>query len=491
MLYFACKMRSYPAQLGRGELQLLFMKKILTLAGFRLIAFAAALLVLPGCNKQQGPSAQKTLPVERSADTNSFQQVASHLEAGGDLYLYLSTQQLLEGLSTRIGGFQQVIGAIPNLEAEQREKVEKVFQIITNLVKASGIESVSGFGVSSIAREANFYHTKAMLHHYPGKGAGFLWTMFGQKPHALDTLDMLPATTAMAVSGDLDVRMLWSVIKAQVAQAGLPQADEVLGKLPQMFEGATGLNWDQVLDSLGGEYGFVVTLDESKKISIPLPNGETLEVPDPGLMLILKVKNDTIFNRIDAALKQTGQQILATDKPDMKMRTLALPLPLPIQLRPTVATGQGYLFVASTDSLIEQVLGVKAGQKPGLKATEEFRRVAKDVQTQGNSFSFVSQRFGQTVLKLQRQAMQMNPAFSGAQTEWLQSMLGAERAGFTYSVSANTDEGWLVTGNGNQHPAKLFLASAVVPVAIVSAVAIPAFVKARQAAERKAHEQQQ
>ena len=87
--------------------------------------------------------------------------------------------------------------------------------------------------MSSIARETNFYHSKVVLHHYPGKGSGFLWNMFGQKPHALDGLNLLPATTALATFSDLDAPMLWSVIQKQVAQSGFPQAEELLNKLPE------------------------------------------------------------------------------------------------------------------------------------------------------------------------------------------------------------------------------------------------------------------
>ena len=124
--------------------------------------------------------------------------------------------------------------------------------------------------MSAIARETNFYHSKVFLHHYPGKGSGFLWNMFGQKPHALDGLSLLPASTALATFTDLDAPMLWSVIQKQVAQSGFPQAEEMLNKLPDGFEKATGLKWDKVLASLGGEFGFAVTLDDTKMIPIPL-----------------------------------------------------------------------------------------------------------------------------------------------------------------------------------------------------------------------------
>jgi len=268
----------------------------------------------------------------------------------------------------------------------------------------------------------------------------------------------------------------------------LPQADELLNKLPQAFEQATGLKWDRVLASLGGEFGFAVMLDDTKVVSIPVPGeGDQLQIPEPALMIVAKVKDDTIFNRIDQALDQNaGQMIVKTDKPGLKMRTWPLPLPLPFQLRPTVAAAEGYLFIANTDAIIQEVLAVKAGQKPGLKSTQEFQRLAKDVPVQGNCFSFTSQRFGQTMVKVVQQALQKFADPSGSKAPWQQALLTSQKPAVSYMVAANTDEGWLVVANGNQHAAKLLAVGAAVPVGMLAGIAVPNFIKAKQTAQQNA-----
>lgn len=80
---------------------------------------------------------------------------------------------------------------------------------------------------------------------------------------------------------------------------------------------------------------------------IPIPtvgDGGPLQIPEPAVLLVAKVKDDTIFNRIDQALKETaGKQIVKADKPGLKRRTWPLALPLPIQLHPSVATADAYL----------------------------------------------------------------------------------------------------------------------------------------------------
>jgi hypothetical protein len=456
----------------------------------------AALVLTFGCKKAEAPApdqrqaetppATQAPAVSVSAEKNSFKEVTSQLDAGGHVYAYFSTEQWLDGASSKVSSWRQLLGSLPNVKAEDHEKINKAFDIVTNIIKSSGIEDVSGVGFSSIAREKGFYHTKAILHHYKGRGTGFLWNILGQKPHQLDALSLLSTNTALAIFSDADLPLLWSVIQKQLTDSGIPQAQELIDKMTAHFENATNLKWDKVLASLGGEFGIVLALNDSKTVSIPLPGGDPLELPEPALMIVAKVKDDTIFNRVDEALNKAGQSVFRTDKPNFKLRSIAVPLPLPFQLAPTIATSEGYLFIATTDLIVREALAVKAGEMPGLKATPEFQHLAKDIPTQGNQFSFVSQRFGQTIMKIQSQALSRASQPTSAGKEWLHSLLSPDQAAFAYNVSANTDEGWVSIGNGNQHPGKLLLVAAVVPVAMLSAIAIPNFVKARSVAQKNA-----
>jgi hypothetical protein len=401
------------------------------------------------------------------------------LDPGGNLYLYLSTEECLEGLSAKVATWRRLVDAIPDMKADERENVGKAFDIVTNLIKDSGIEEISGFGMSSIPTAKGEYRIKSALHHYKGSGSGFLWSLCGEKAHALEGLNYLPSNTALASFSDLNVPMLWSVIQKEVRKSGFPEAQGFLDKFPEQFEQHVGLSWDKVLASLGSEFGFILTLDDSQKISLPIPNGP-MEIPQPGIILALKVKDDTIFNRIEEALKSMGQNIISSNTPTAKMRTVPVPLPIPIELRPTLASSGGYLFISTTDALIQDALAVKAGKKPGLKDSAEFKHLVTGLPQQGNAFSYMSERLGKAIVEIQKQVMQAAPE----QTKWLQQFITSRNAPFAFSVSANGDEGWVSTSNGNQHPARMLLAGAVVPIAIGAAMALPALAKAKEKAQR-------
>ena len=459
----------------------------------RLFACTAALLLLGlvaafnnGCQKKESSGTGSNGATIASAEKTSFTEVTSQLDPGGNFYLYLGTAQWLDGLSSKVANWQQKFTAMPDLKPEDLANVNKAFEVVTRLIKDSGLEDISGAGVSSIEIEPGLYRNKVLVHHYPGKGSGFMWKMLGQEPHALTGLDLLPANTVLATFSDMDLPLLWTVTRDEVAKSGFPQAQEFLQKLPAQFESKTQLKWDAVLNSLGGEFGFALTLNESNNIPIPLPGATAMVIPEPGLLFVFKVNDDTIFNRIDAELKK-NPQVISVEQSGLKMRTMPVPVPFLGQVRPTTASSGGYLFIASSDALVNEALAVKSGKSPGLKSTAEFKRLAKNIPDQGNQFTYMSERFGRILFQIQQQAIngQLAQGGSAAQSQWMQSFFHS-RPAFAYSVGMNTPQGCLTIGNGNQSAANLVLLPAVAVPGMLAAIAIPNFVKARATSQQNA-----
>lgn len=452
------------------------------------IYFPAALLIglvailSYGCGKKESTVAGPGQPVV-SAEKTSFNEVTSQLDPGGNFYLYLGTAQWLDNLSGKIGAWRQTFLEMPNLKPEDAANVGKAFDIVTGLIKDSGIEDVSGVGMSSVEIEKGVFRNKAVLHHYPGKGTGFLWQLAGGGPHPLTGLDFLPSDTALAVFSDCNLPVLWTAAQKEISHADLPQAQEWLNKLPAQFEQKTQVKWDAFLNSLGGEFGLVITLDSSNNLSVPLPGGAT-QIPSPGILLAAKVNDDTIFNRIDTALK-SNSQVISVDKPGLKMRTMPVPLPFLGELRPSAASSGGYLFIATSDALVDQALAVKSGQQPGLKSTDEFKHLSAGLPDQGNQFCYMSGRFAETLMQVQQRVMAASAKSDARTAQWMQSLFH-NRPAFVYSVSVNTPEGCVSIANGSQSYANTALMMPAAIVGAMSAIAIPNFVKARETAQRNA-----
>lgn len=453
---------------------------------FGSLAFSFALLGFGLAGTQAQPTAN---PAFVSVDKTSFNHVTAQLDPGGDFFLYLGTAQWLEHLSAKMETWRVKMLANPSLTDEARTNVNNGFDTLEQVIQDSGLQDISGLGISSVKIENGLYRNKILLHHYPGRGDGFLWKLYGDKAHPLTGLDLLPTNTALAVFSDVNLPLVWSVAQKEVAQSHFPQAQDFMAKLPVQFEQQTQVKWDTFLNSLGGEFGIVLTLDLNNTVPLPLPSG-MVAIPSPALMFVAKVNDDTIFNRLDTELKtrlQAAQMpIISTETNGVKMRTVFVPLPLAIELHPSVASGQGYLFIASSDAIIRQALAVQSGQVPGLKSTAEFKRLSRGIPDEGNQFTFMSESFGKTIAQIQKQTMAAKaPGQSPAQAEWIQSLF-AGRPAYAYSVAQYTDTGCLTTGNGSQSGAAMLVLPAVFMGGMMGAIAIPNFVHARETAQRNA-----
>jgi len=177
--------------------------------------------------------------------------------------------------------------------------------------------------------------------------------------------------------------------------------------------------------------------------------------------------------------------VVSVDKPDLKMRTMPVPLPFVGELRPSTATSGGYLFISSSDALINDALAVKSGKKPGLRATDEFKHLAQGLPDRGNEFAYMSQRFARTLLQIQQEAMAATAKTEPQLTQWMQGLF-RNRPTFAYSVGVNTPEGCLTVGNSSQSYANSVLLPGVAVLGAMSAIAIPNFVKARTTSQENA-----
>jgi Tfp pilus assembly protein PilE len=182
--------------------------------------------------------------------------------------------------------------------------------------------------------------------------------------------------------------------------------------------------------------------------------------------------------------------VTRVDEEGLRMRTMPLPAPIPIPLQPSIARAGDYFYFGSTDTVIREMLAVRGGKQPGLKSTDEFKRMASWIPEQGNSMVFVSQRFSRAISELQTKALAAAGAAGAGKATVLQGMFAQSADAFTFSVSANTADGWLTVGNGNSDPSrKALLTATMQPAAVVgllAAIAIPNFVKARQTAQYNA-----
>lgn len=456
-------------------------------------ALLALLITSPGCkDKPPAPTNTSAPPVAATASTGvvavektSFAAVTSKLDPGGSVFVYLNTAQWLDGLSVKLGAWRDDLLSVADLPEEELAMARNGFNLGMKLVQRSGLESVDGVGLSGIAIGDGLYQTKIVASHSAQAPASGIWTVFGRQPHALSALDLLPTNTAWVAFSDVDAAGIWSALATEMNQSGIARLQEGTAQLGQMLAAATGMSPDQLLGSLGGEVGALLTLNDQQMIPIPIGDGDPVQIPEPQLALVFSVKDDRLFDWLDGKLKD-NPEVVRTDEAGLRLRVMPVPLPLPVQIRASVARFEDKLIFATHDELIRAMIAVKTGTQPGLRSNDEFARLARGMPDTGNSFSYVSRRFGDTVQNVQMDFLKASAGMSGGAGPAMlfQKFAGLNGGVAAYSVAQNTGDAWVTTMHGTQEPATaVMLPLVVAPTAMVAGAMLPALAKAKSKAQ--------
>ena len=419
-----------------------------------------------------------------SAEPTSFDAIAKHLDSGGGMYFYLSTESFLKAASDKLGEVVPTLLAMSKMDDAAKAKAEAAWKSLAQFVAKSGLNEISGFGASSIALEPGYYQNKWMLHHYPNQGNGLIWQLHGSTPNALNLVPYLPEKTAVASSGNLKLALIWNGLNQEAAtNADLKQA---LDLATLQLQKATGLDLAALLASLGPNYSLVITLDESRPTNLPGgPNGQPFTIPEPALLISIQVQDDVLINRLDQELSK-NPMVVKSEEEGLTLRTIALPIPMPF-IRPVIAWKKGLLILSSSDLLLHEMLDVKAGKKPGLAASATFKKLMTGLPTTGCKFAYVSPVFQKTINAVQMQTMQKDKNMTDPATQkFMHYVQSFTQMGEACAVVEETPEGWIGTSHGGTGPDKIVAACAVFPVAVVSAIAVPNFIRAREKAAHMA-----
>ena len=376
-----------------------------------------------------------------TAVPNSFDEVAARLDRGGSFYLYWSLAQYLDDLSGKVAKLRATFPT-EGMSPKDQQQVDTLYKLGTDLVKNSGIEQITGLGGSSLAIEPNVTRNTVFVHHDKGKMTGLLNTLFGTATHPLTALNLLPAETAVASSGDYDLTALAHAILQTIDESGQPELKQKTADNLQQFQALTGMTLDEFLASLGQEIDLVLTLDPAKTITVPMgKEGGTMSIPLPRLALLIEVKDDKLFDKVDQTLGVVPS-IIKTDEPGLKTRTFAYPLMPDYELRATVARWDKYLVLATDDHLVRDMTAAQKGGA-GFKASPLFAKLSPGLPGEGNGFTLQTRAFTQLVLDYQRQAVAAQKGATPAQYEWLQKLMLSQGAADQFSVSGHVENGWL------------------------------------------------
>ncbi|MCP5051385.1 MAG: hypothetical protein GY940_29735 [bacterium] len=418
------------------------------------IAIGAGLILLM---RPTGPDARKPKPLE-SSEKNSFHDVTARLNPSGSLYFYISTERLVTPLLERMEGFKDLVLSGPSQPSQESQEIEDGFRLVSQLIENSGLEELSGIGLSMMALEDGINHSKVMTHHYEGDDKGLMWNIFKHPTQSLDALDMLPSETALAFFNDFHPHYLWQWIKDRIGASGIEPLQRVT-VIWDEFMKMQGIDLDRLLPSVDGLVGVVVALDGKKPVPVPI-DGRSLITPDLSAAVLVSVINDRLFN----VLKQNIPGTRPLENRDDKGFSIPAPA-MPFTFEPVVVQRDHFLVIASNIGIIDTIWAAKKGRNR-LTATEEFKRLAREMPYTGNGFWFVSPRFSRALTGFYRESFSGSGIDGEIGLSLMEVFSPFPKDLALYGVLEKTGDGLLLTSNHNMSLENLLVLPASVTTAI-------------------------
>jgi len=402
----------------------------------------------------------------KPAEPTSFSAVTSKLDAGGDLYAVLDTKRIIRAVEGLTSNFTKALA----LKADDKEGAAVTFAL--GLLAKSGLNEISGVGLSNVAVSPDLQRTRMVLNHDPDKNAGLIWQLAQTGPHELSELDLLPTDTALAAFNEIRLDALWAWAKRELEASGVPDAANFARQAEPMLA-AQGVDLPKLLGSLTGRFGYIITLDKERTISIPGGEAATT-IPEPGIGIIIGVKDSAAFDLLKSKLPMA-----AFSEKDGRMILQFPAIPAPLPLEPCVLLEKGILLIASTPRLADALLQARS-KNDGLIKTDEFKELARNVPARGNGFMYVSPRLWRIYMNFIGKTGEAKPEEKPF-LDVLRSVFPRELKAF--GVMERRADGIVWTSCHNLNPETMIFMPLASVAGLTAALAAPAFAQASDKAK--------
>ncbi len=424
------------------------------------------MFLLAGCVKKtdsesqaQAGQARLVPEAERSAH---FDAVNSNLDLGGTLYGYVDIDgDALDAADAVHAAIHQMALAQPQLARLEKQDLKALF---TDL----GLNDVRAIGLSSV-RESNGNYRNRTFIYTPGGRHGVL-AIFGGQPGKFEGARLAPPDADFYSESEFDIRALYETVKGVIAKVGGPEQAASFENSLKGAGGPAAFSALEIIRGLKGRLTIVIKVDPN--VSFTLPTGAN-PLKIPGLFVFAKVTG------IGAVLERSLENGAAFTASVDSGRHVFVPVkPSPIGGVQTVFATEGEtLYFATSAGFLQECLS----RQKGLDSNPQFAAGLAALGPDGNGLTWVSPRFFEGI----KQIPALNP---NAPPQMMRAfdLLAANLPTPTqplFSVRSNLPEGILVRSNWNRSlKADIVMFSIYNPVSVglMTAMALPAFQKARQ-----------
>ncbi len=409
-----------------------------------------------------------TAPAQEAPQpTADWNIVSSKLDIGGNSLTFTRFGTLVEDLLTE-------------LDPIFREITDPPFMpMIPGIARATlselGANDAVAYGTSIMQLDAKTMRKKIYV--LVRERAG-LFALLGGDPRELESVKMIPADAVAAYAGNINMAAMLplakSVARAVAGAAGESQLDAALAQAGQ----SVGVDARKVIESLGDEVAFFTRVDADKKMTLDMELGTKVEVARSGFVVLVRTKDSTLFEAARVMFKKDGHLL---EPYTAKGVTTGARLPKDAGYPGVAVIAQvGNWFAFATDA---QDLEAALAGGPDIRTSIEFQKFAKGMPAKVSALSFRSERGRQSVSDAMEQMIKANSGVQG--TPRFMTSLAAKLSSFYTPEAAwrvNEPKGfaWVSVGESYPYEGTFSSMNSTAVAGIVVAIAVPAFLRARE-----------
>jgi len=410
-----------------------------------------------------------------------FDSVMSQLDKGGDTLVVMN----IDGLLDNAMGFIQNIAAAQAEHDSEAATAQAVIDRLRVFLNTNGLGAARAIGMSTVPRADGMTTLKMVVSRDTAAADLPLWRgMFGGAPRKLDSVGFVPEDAAVLSVRTVDVAAFWKMLRAGINQVAPPVTAAEFNKGLDQFCTKNTINLDQVMASLGDEIAFSVQLSKVNKIALPAANGKMTQMPEPSVLVVLKLKDNTLPAMIESQLMKNEIPVVEQEVNGVKIRSVNLPIPAPFLIQPSYAVYKQYLVGGSSAKVVTDALAA-FGNGKGFTASTEFKKAFAGLPMVNNGIGYVSPRYMQMIMEMMNSAG--GHGEEKAVKEIMQALMGGQNGFSEAYVVMNQKNGILCQGVTSMSGRKMLASMTFAPVlGMGSAIAMPAFAKARTTARMNA-----
>jgi hypothetical protein len=324
------------------------------------------------------------------SNRRQFQEIAAKLDAGGDLFLVVNTDKVIDKVMDAAINADVGIPADDPNEKEVRESIERVR---TFLVR-NGFSAIHGAGISSVPQEDGSNSVKMYISRDYIDSNLPLWRgLVGWQPRRLISLDFIPADTVMARAGTPEPEALWKVIRAGIDEAAAPETKKQFNEWLKKTNSSLGMDLEDLLKSIRNEIMVAVRFSETEQSVFPTKSG-LVTIPSPEFLIVVGSDNDILKGLVASKFSEHKITLNESTVDDVLIRSSSVKLPSLIPMQPTYASEAGFFLLGSTPDIVADAL-LAYRHKTGLISRPEFKKAFQGLSMVNNGIVYVSEEMGE------------------------------------------------------------------------------------------------